>query len=45
MEKPNRAEHYRLFVTKKLPHMMLREDFPNGVVSELVLISGSDSRH
>jgi hypothetical protein len=36
MEKPSRIEHYRLFVTKKLPHVMLREDFPNGVVSELM---------
>ena len=45
MEKPNRTEHYRLFVTRKLPHVMLREDFPNGVVSELVRISGPASRH
>ncbi len=44
MEKPNRTEHYRLFVTKKLPHMMLREDFPNGVVSELVRMPESDPR-
>jgi hypothetical protein len=36
IEKPNRTERYRLFVTKELPHMMLREDFQNGVISELV---------
>jgi hypothetical protein len=39
MEKRNGTEHFRLFVTKRLPHVMLREDFPNGVVSELVHIS------
>lgn len=36
IEKQNRTEHYRLFVSAKCPRIMLREDFPNGVVSELV---------
>lgn len=39
MQKPRGTEHYRLFVSTKLPRLMLREDFPNGVVSELVMIS------
>ena len=45
MEKPKGAERYRLFVSRNLPHMMLREDFPNGVVSELIRVRESDPRH
>ena len=41
IQKLNKTEHYRLFVTITSPHMMVREDFPNGVVSELVRTSKS----
>jgi len=44
MDKPKGVERYRLFVTRDLPHLMLREDFPNGVVSELVRVRKSDRR-
>jgi hypothetical protein len=44
MAKRTGTEHFRLFVTKTLPHIMLREDFPNGVVSELVRISNPSPR-
>lgn len=40
VEKRSGFEHYRLFVNDSLPHMMLREEFPNGVTSELLTISG-----
>jgi Protein of unknown function (DUF3108) len=36
IEKSKGTERYELFATKALPHMMVREDFPNGTSSELV---------
>jgi hypothetical protein len=39
MEKPNKTERFQLFVTQALPHLMLREDFPNGVRSLLAHIA------
>ncbi len=36
MAKPDRTETFRLLVTQAVPRMMLREEFPNGEVSELV---------
>ena len=44
IEKLGRTERYRLFVARNLPHMMLREDFSNGVVAELVRVRESDPR-
>ncbi|UWZ86917.1 DUF3108 domain-containing protein [Occallatibacter riparius] len=45
IKKLNRTEHYRLFVSMRLPHIMVREDFPNGVVSELVRILAAAGDH
>jgi len=39
MEKSGRTEYYQLFASQKSPHMMIREEFPNGVISELVQVS------
>jgi hypothetical protein len=36
IEKSKGTERYEVFVTKALPRMMVREDFPNGTSSELV---------
>ena len=36
MEKAGKSEHYEMFASSDSPHVMIREQFPNGVVSELV---------
>jgi len=36
IEKNGGTEEYRLLVTKDLPRMMVKEEFPNGAVTELV---------
>jgi hypothetical protein len=36
MEKGGKSEHYEMFASFDSPHVMLREQFPNGVISELV---------
>jgi hypothetical protein len=44
MEKAAGAEHFQLLATQSLPHIMVREEFPNGVVTELTRITtGRDS--
>lgn len=40
MQKPNKNEHYVLYVSAQAPHFMIREDFPNGTISELTRIGG-----
>jgi hypothetical protein len=39
VEKRGKLERYVVFATQKVPRMMIREDFPNGVITELVKIS------
>ena len=39
-----RTEHYQLFASQESPHVMIREEFPNGVISELVHVSKSARR-
>ena len=36
VQKPGKAERYVVFTTRTTPRVMLREDFPNGVVTELI---------
>ena len=36
MEKAGKSEHYEMFASLDSPHVMIREEFPNGVISELV---------
>ncbi|HEX3435882.1 MAG TPA: hypothetical protein VHT24_03870 [Pseudacidobacterium sp.] len=36
IEKAGTTEHYQILVSQDSPHMMLREEFPNGIISELV---------
>jgi Protein of unknown function (DUF3108) len=36
MEKAGKSEHYEMFASLDSPHVMIREQFPNGVISELV---------
>ena len=36
IEKRGKVEHYVVFTTRKAPRVMIREDFPNGVVTELI---------
>jgi hypothetical protein len=38
MEKSSGVEHYESFVSKDLPRIFLREEFPDGVIGELVSI-------
>lgn len=45
MQKPNKAEHYVLYVSAQAPHFMIREDFPNGTISELTRIGGPTLHH
>ena len=45
MEKSGRTEHYQMFASQESPHVMIREEFPNGVISELVQVSKSARRH
>jgi hypothetical protein len=44
MEKSGRTEHYQMLASQESPHMMIREEFPNGVISELVQVSKSARR-
>jgi len=44
MEKSGRTEHYQMLASQDSPHVMLREEFPNGVISELVQVSESAGR-
>jgi hypothetical protein len=39
MQKPAATEHYEMLATKDSPRLMLREQFPNGVIAELTRIS------
>jgi hypothetical protein len=39
MEKARRIEHYQMLASRDSPHMMLREEFPNGSIGELVQIT------
>jgi hypothetical protein len=39
VEKRGRVERYVVFTTREQPRVMIREDFPNGVVTELVAMS------
>jgi hypothetical protein len=41
MEKTGRIEHYQMFASQDFPHLMLREEFPNGVITELIQIRES----
>jgi hypothetical protein len=38
MEKSSGTEHYQSLVSKDMPRIFLREEFPNGVIGELVSI-------
>jgi len=39
MEKARTTEHYQMLGSHDVPHIMLREEFPNGVVTELLQIA------
>ena len=39
VEKRGKRERYVVFATQTLPRVMIREDFPNGVVTELLRMS------
>ena len=39
MERAQTTERFQMFASRESPHVMLREIFPNGVVTELVRIS------
>jgi hypothetical protein len=36
MQKAGTTEHYQMLASEDSPHVMLREEFPNGVITELV---------
>ena len=36
MQKAGKSEHYEMLASVDSRHVMLREQFPNGVISELV---------
>jgi hypothetical protein len=38
IHKANGVEHFRVFASKEVPRFMVREEFPNGVVTDLVRI-------
>lgn len=38
MEKAGRTEHYQMLASRDSPHVMLREEFPNGVITELIRV-------
>jgi len=40
IEKRDGTEEYRLLVTKQHPRMMVKEEFPNGAITELVNYAG-----
>lgn len=44
VEKLGKVERYIVFATREAPRIMIREDFPNGVVTELVRTSPKPSR-
>jgi hypothetical protein len=39
MDKAGKTEHYQMLASKDLPRMMLLEEFPNGVISELTQVN------
>jgi len=39
MEKAGRTEHYQMLASQDSPRIMLREEFPNGVITELVHVT------
>jgi hypothetical protein len=39
MEKAGTTEHYQMLASQDLPRVMLREEFPNGVFTELIQIT------
>ena len=41
IHKANGVEHFRVFASKESPHFMVREEFPNGVVTDLVRIENA----
>jgi hypothetical protein len=41
IHKANGVEHFRVFASKETPRFMLREEFPNGVVTDLVRIENA----
>jgi hypothetical protein len=36
IEKAGNTESYQVFVSQELPHILIREDFPNGTIDELI---------
>jgi hypothetical protein len=45
MQKVGNTEHYQMLASQDSPHIMLREEFPNGVITELVQVKElSDQR-
>ncbi|HKB91852.1 MAG TPA: hypothetical protein VKC60_15150 [Opitutaceae bacterium] len=43
IEKPQGTESYEILASKQTPRVMIREEFPNGMVSELAEISAADN--
>ena len=41
IHKANGVEHFRVFASKQSPRFMVREEFPNGVVTDLVRIENA----
>lgn len=41
IHKVNGVEHFRVFASKETPRFMVREEFPNGVVTDLVRIENA----
>lgn len=41
IHKANGVEHFRVFASKESPRFMVREEFPNGVVTDLVRIENA----
>jgi hypothetical protein len=39
VEKSGKTEHYQMLASRDSPHIMLREEFPNGSIAELVQIT------
>jgi len=39
MEKAGKTEHYQMLASQAFPHVMLREEFPNGVITELIQVT------
>jgi hypothetical protein len=43
MDKRSGAETYEVFVTQQRPRFLVKEEFPNGSVTELVELTGPTS--